>query len=358
MKIVKNTAPYIRRSSSVQRMMLDVLIALIPVVIYAIVEFKLKAVVVLGVSIFVMLLSEFVFVFLTNQIPYDGEKHSFKERIKYAKSKASINNILAPLISAVIYAMIMPATYAWYQIAIGALAGITLGKLLFGGLGSNIFNPAAIGRIVTALCFGSIMKYADVTSINGAFDAVAGATPLAAMAEDLAIINWNSILSLLLGRASGSMGEICKVAILAGGIYLVIRKSADFRTMLATITIFMILMFVAGLKVSDNPLQYMLYQLLAGGLIFGSIFMVTDPVTSPVTRPGRITFGAMVAIIACLIRLFGAYPEGVAFAILISNCFVPVIDYYKWSTNKYSYKHAILWGLMVIIPALIIYFGM
>ena len=358
MKIVRSTAPYIRRSSSVKRMMIDVLIALIPVVIYAIIQYKLKAVMVLGVSIAVMLCAEIVFVFLSNQMSYDGEKHTFKEKVKYAKSQATINNITALLISAVIYAMIMPATYAWYQIAIGALAGITLGKLLFGGLGSNIFNPAAIGRIVTAVCFGSIMKYQDVASINGAFDAVAGATPLANLAEDLAIVNWDTILNLFVGRVAGSMGEVCKIAIIIGGIYLVIRKSCDFRTILATIGTFMVLMLIAGFKVSNNPLQYMLYQTLAGGLLFGSVFMVTDPVTSPVTRPGRITFGAMVAIIAVLIRLFGAYPEGVAFAILISNAFVPVIDYYKWSTNKYSYKHAILWGLMFIIPALIIFFGM
>ena len=367
MKIVRSTAPYIRRNSSVKRMMIDVIIALMPVVIFSIVQFGLKAVMTLGISIFVMLLGEFVFVFLTNQIPYDGVKHKLGEKIKYAKSKATINNITAPLISAIIYAMIMPATYNWYHIALGALMGIVIGKLLFGGLGSNIFNPAAVGRIATVLCFGEFLKYGDPL-INHTTDVLVSGTPLGALTDaftnnSLGMISWKTNLDLFLGFVPGSMGEICKAAILLGALYLIIRKSCDFRTILGTICTFMVLMLVAGLTLKTktnfdvDPFAFMFYQTLSGGLIFGAVFMVTDPVTSPVTRPGRITFGALVAIIAVMIRLFGAYPEGVAFAILISNAFVPVIDYYKWSTNKYNYKHAILWSLMLIIPALIIYFG-
>ena len=117
----------------------------------------------------------------------------------------------------------------------------------------------------------------------------------------------------------------------------------------------MFVMLLAGIKISGvNPLMYMLYQTLSGGLLFGAVFMVTDPVTSPTTRPGRITFGILIGLVAALIRLFGAYPEGVAFAILIVNMFVPVIDYYKWSSNKYSWKHFLVWGLILGLVSLVI----
>ena len=356
MKIVKSNSPYIHRKSSVKRMMIDVLIALIPVVVFSIIQYGLSAVKILGISIVTMLISEFVFVFITNQDPYDGNKRTLKERINTAISKASINNITAPLISAIIYAMIMPAGAKWYYILVGSASGMILGKLLFGGLGSNIFNPAALGRIITVVCFGGKMSYTNPL-INGSFDATAGGTPLSVIATDMTVINYNSIGNLFLGLIPGSIGEICKVAILIGFIYLVIRKSCDFRPTVGMLGSFLIIVIFASLAKGENVLQFSLYHLLSGGLLFGACFMVTDPITSPVTRPGRFTFGICVGVITAFIRLLGAYPEGVAFAILLSNMLVPVIDYYKWSTNKYSYKHAILWSSIIAISSVVIYFS-
>lgn len=350
MRLIKENSPHINKNSSVKRMMLDVLIALIPVVIFAIYEFGFKAVSVLLISVCTMLVSEIVFVFLVNKKPYDGEKQKFKDRIKYAYSKATINNILTPIISGVIYAMIMPAGCSWYITFIGALSGIVLGKLVFGGLGANIFNPAAVGRVITMVCFASKMTYPAV-------DAISGATPLGALANDIGVINFENIKNLLIGTVSGSMGEVSKICILAGGIYLIIRRSADFRVMLAVILSFAFVMFFGGIKSEANTMMYLLYQVLSGGLLFGAIFMATDPVTSPVTRPGRITFGILIGVISALIRLIGAYPEGVAFAILIVNMFVPVIDYYKWSTNKYSWKHFLLWGIILALCCVIVILG-
>lgn len=357
MRLIKENSPHINKDSSVKRMMLDVLIALVPVVVYSIVQFGFGAVSVLLISIASMLLCEFIFVFLTNKKPYDGTKQKFIDRIKYAKSKATINNILTPLISAVIFAMIMPAGVKWYYTLVGAVSGIVLGKLVFGGLGGNIFNPAALGRVITMVCFGSNIAYSAVTPLFGV-DVMSGATPLGALANDLAVVNIDTIKNLFIGTVSGSMGEVSKVCILAGGIYLIIRRSADFRVMLSMILSFALVMLFAGIKLTDNSVIFMLYQVLSGGLLFGAIFMATDPVTSPVTRPGRITFGIMIGLISALIRLVGAYPEGVAFAILISNMFVPVIDYYKWSTNKYSWKHFLIWGLMIAIVVVIVIFGL
>ena len=349
MRLIKETSPYIHRKSSVKRMMLDVLIALLPVVIFAIVINGWNALYVILLSLVTMISSELVFVYLTKQTPYDGYKKTFKEKIKNAYQGATINNIITPAISAVIYSMIMPAGANWYVVIIGALFGIVVGKLLFGGLGSNIFNPAALGRVSVMVCFGSDITY---------LDAVAGGTPLQQLSENLANINNYSLSDLFLGNVPGSMGEVSALLILIGGIYLLIRKSCDWRPMVGMLASFIVLMLVAGFVVEDvNCFKFMLYQTLAGGLVFGAIFMITDPVTSPTTGPGRFTYGIIVGLLAVLIRLLGAYPEGVAFAILLGNMLVPVIDYYKWQSNKVTYKHIILWASFIVSCSLIIVFA-
>ena len=352
LKIIKENSPHIHRSSSVKRMMLDVLIALIPTVIFAYVQFGLKAFKIFAISILTMLLSELIFVFIRSQGPYNG-KTTFKEKWQNFKNTFTINNILAPLISAIIYSLLLPADVSWYVILVGALFGIVVGKLLFGGLGGNIFNPAAVGRVFVMICFGTKLGYFATPLIKGSIDVFASATPLVAN-----IFTWEAIKNLLVGTVSGTMGEVCKITILVGGLYLIIRKSADPRPMLSMILTFMVITLCAGFKVNPaNPLIYMLYQTLSGGLLFGAIFMVTDPITSPTTRPGRITFGILIGAVSALIRLLGAYPEGVAFAILIVNMFVPVIDYYKWSTNKYRLPHFILWTVVIVGVSLVVFFA-
>lgn len=349
MKLIKESAPYIRRKADVKRMMLDVLIALTPITVFSCVMYGWNAIYVLLISIAIMLASEAIFVFLVNKPEYNGSKLTFKEKIKEAYSHYTINNFLAPLISAIIYSLIMPAGSSVWIVIVGALFGIIIGKLLFGGLGSNIFNPAALGRVSASICF-------SFTHQGSRFvDIVAGGTPLAHVNGDITNIQNYKLLDLFIGTVPGAMGEAGKIAILVGGVYLLIRKSADIRAMLSTIFAFAFLMFIAAIKVdSANALNIMLYQLLSGGIIFGAVFMVTDPVTSPTTKFGRILYGTLVASIAVLIRLFGAFPEGVAFAILIMNMFVPVIDYYKWSNPKYNYKQFIALGIIILIMVMII----
>ena len=349
MKLIKESAPYIRRKADVKRMMLDVVIALSPITIFSCVMYGWSAIYVLLISIAIMLASEAIFVYLVNKPQYDGSKKTFKEKLKEAYSHYTINNLLAPLISALIYALIMPAGSQVWVVIVGALFGIIIGKLLFGGLGSNIFNPAALGRVAASICFKLDHKASNMVDI------VAGGTPLAHTNGNIANITNYKLLDLFIGNVPGAMGEAGKIAIIVGGIYLLIRKSADIRAMLSTIITFAFLMLIAGLKVdSANALNIMLYQLLSGGLIFGAVFMVTDPVTSPTTKFGRILYGALVASIAVLVRLFGAFPEGVAFAILIMNMFVPVIDYYKWSSSKYNYKQFIALGVILLAIVVII----
>ena len=349
MKLIKESAPYIRRKADVKRMMLDVVIALTPITIFSCVMYGWKAIYVLLISIAIMLASEAVFVYLVNRPEYDGAKKTFKEKLKEAYSHYTINNFLAPLISGIIYALIMPAGARIWVVVVGALAGIVAGKLLFGGLGSNIFNPAALGRVFASICFSLDYNGSNMVDI------VAGGTPLAHVNGNIANISNYKIVDLLIGTVPGAMGEGGKIAIILGGAYLLIRKSADIRAMLSTIITFAFLMLIAGLKVdSANAINIMLYQLLSGGLLFGAVFMVTDPVTSPTTKFGRILYGALIASIACLIRLFGAFPEGVAFAILIMNMFVPVIDYYKWSNSKYNYKQFVALGVIMLVIVVII----
>ena len=355
MKIIKENSPHIRKGSSVKRMMIDVIIALMPVVIFAFIQYGLNALKLFGISIVTMLAAEFIFCFITLQDPYDGTKHNFKNRLKTCTSKMTINNITAPLISALIYALIMPAGATWYVIFVGALFGIVIGKLVFGGLGGNIFNPAAVGRVFAMVAFGALFKYTMPSAIFNV-DIFAGGTPLASeVLSNSSIFTWEALRDLFFGLTKGSMGEVCKALIIVGGIYLFIRRSADFRPAASMILSFMLIMLIAGFMMkSVNPWIYMLYHTLSGGLLFGAIFMITDPVTSPTTAPGRVTFGLMVGIISAFIRLFGAYPEGVAFAILIANMFVPVIDYYKFSSNKYSFKKILLWLAMIVLAIIVI----
>ena len=360
MKIIKENSPYIHKASSVKRMMIDVLIALIPVLAFAIIEFGINALWVILTSVLVMILAEFVFCLLTKQDPYNGEKKTFKSFFQTPIKKMTINNILAPSISGIIYALILPALSFsgknFYIVVIGALFGIVIGKLVFGGLGGNIFNPAAVGRVFVMIAFGAGIKYATTIHHLGGIDIFAGGTPLTLLNES-SIYTWDAIKTLFVGTVSGSMGEVSKVAIILGGIYLFVRRSADFRPTLAFILTFAIIMLFAGIAVPNvNPGMYMLYNLLSGGLLFGAIFMVTDPITSPTTGPGRITYGVLIGVIVSFIRLFGAYPEGVAFAILIANMFVPVIDYHRFSSSKYSYKKIIIWALLLIISCLIVVF--
>ena len=360
MKLIKETSPYIRRKSSVARMMGDVLIALAPVSIFSMVIYGWRAIYMFLLSLVVMIGAECVFVYLTKQDPYDGTKKSFKEKVKVACSKATINNILAPAISAVIYALLLPAGTNWYIVIIGALIGIVIGKLVFGGLGANIFNPAAVGRVSVLICFGSRLSE-TLKNASGAFgvDVVAGGTPLAQVMTDMTNVNSYSLLDMFLGLIPGMIGETSKVLIILGAIYLFIRRSADFRPTLSALVTFMFLMFIAGLKVDGvNPFTFMLYQTLGGGLIFGAVFMLTDPITSPTTKPGRYLYGIVVAILVVLIRIFGAYPEGVAFSLLIGNMLVPLIDYYKWQTSKINYKHLILWSGLIGACALVLVLGM
>ena len=365
MVIAKESAPHLRRKASVTRMMVDVLIALAPTLIFSFIVYPLKTLIFYLISVAIMEGAEFVFVGLKNMMPADGQKHSFKERFAYAyKGKYNQNNVLTAAISAIIFTLIMPSGAPIYAVIIGALAGIVLGKLVFGGLGSNIFNPAAVGMVFAKICFGG--QYVAQTSnwYVTIPDAVAGATPLGgtegAIYNVVNNMSQYSLKALVLGQVPGTLGEVYVITILVGAIYLLIRRSADIRVMLPYLGLFALLSLVAGLSIyavdgTTNPLRFTAYYFLTGGVLFGGVFMLTDPVTSPINSPSRIIYAMIAAISTIFIRLFAALPEGVGFSILIANMIAVVLDHYEWSNPRYTWKKFLAMGLLVVIPALVIF---
>lgn len=397
MEMIKETAPHIRRKDSLTRMMLDVIIALSPVIIFALCVYKLAALRNLLVGAGTMILCEFVFVLVTNRLPIDLSRKetikneflskkprnsfvlfftplivsliSFSRQIKNGVAHYRLANFLVPLVSGLIYALIMPTStsgsknFIYYPLILGAIFGMTIGKLVFGGTGQNIFNPAAVGMVFAKLCFGSTFTYTStdyftIPTNTGASSesATLAGTPLAPGYTNTTTY---SLLDMLLGKVPGVLGEAFKLAILLGLIYLLVRRAADWRIVFSYIGTFFLLMVFAGIVVrAASPtvevFHFATYELLGGGLLFGAAFMATDPVTSPITRPGRVIYGCLLGISTAMIRLFGAIPEGVAFSLLLANAATPFIDYYKWSTNKFTWKNILIPVVMVVVSIAII----
>lgn len=369
MVFVKENAPHIHRKDSLFRRRLDVLIGLLPVVVASFVYYPLATLRNLLVSVAVRELCEFVFVLITNRIPYDGEKHSVGERFKHRLKGYTINNRMVPLVSGIIYGLIRPVAtnptgFIYFALIVGAVFGMVLGKLVFGGTGKNIFNPALVGRVFSKLCFGS--KYVNSASTTFAPNEVfSGATALDSskfsLANKVFAINSSSLLDRFLGKRPGLVGETCKVAILIGLVYLIVRHTIDWRIPARYIGTVAFRSLIVGTIIyagnknlgASYPFVFMAYQLLSGGLLFGAVFMATDPVTSPLTHPDRLIYGAFLGACTMVIRLFGSLPEGVAFSILMGNALTPVIGYYKWSSAKYNWKNRLTLGLVILIPTLV-----
>lgn len=355
MRLVPQTAPYIRKSVSVKRMMLDVIIALVPVTLFAVIQNGWGAIYVLLISLATMVSTELI----AHGIMHWPDEMKLKEVFTKAgflklKEQYTINNITASVISGLIYALILPAGCNWYVVFIGALFGMLFGKMVFGGLGSNIFNPAAVGRIFAGICFGSQISAAYelspyYTTFTTATVVVSG-TPLT---------NWGYSLSeIFFGQIPGCMGEVSALMILIGAVYLFVRRSADLRAAGSYFLTFAVIMLVATLVeigFKDYTLTKWLSKIFAGGALFGAAFMITDPVTSPTTKYGRIFYGVLAGCITALIRVVGSYPEGVAFSILIVNMLTPTIDYFmRGKPNTYTWKQVVLTASIIVVVGVIV----
>lgn len=238
------------------------------------------------------------------------------------------------ILTGLLLALNVPSTLPLWIIVIGALVAIGIGKMSFGGLGSNIFNPAIVGRVMLLISFPVQMtSYPMPRGAEATLDATSGATPLAIAkgivrgSDGFTMDKLPSLLDNFLGSVGGSLGEVSAVALLIGFAYLLIRKVITWHipvAIIATVAIF------AGIMNLVNPELYAgpLFHILSGGLLLGAIYMATDYVSSPMSNSGMLLYGVMIGIITMLIRLFGAYPEGMSFAILFMNGIVPIINRY------------------------------
>lgn len=238
------------------------------------------------------------------------------------------------LITGILIAFNVPSNLPWWIVVIGSLAAVGIGKLSFGGLGSNIFNPALVGRVFMLISFPVQMTSWPVNNRSG-IDAVTSATPLGIIKEGIAngtpiselSKNLPSTVEMLFGEIGGSLGEISAVLLILGGVYLLFKKVITWHipvSVIATVALVAAVFWLVNPEIYINPL----YHVLTGGLMLGAIFMATDMVTSPMNPKGQIIYGVGIGLITIAIRLFGAYPEGISFAILIMNAFTPLINTY------------------------------
>ncbi|MEW5814924.1 MAG: RnfABCDGE type electron transport complex subunit D [Spirochaetota bacterium] len=232
------------------------------------------------------------------------------------------------LVTGLIFPLVLPPTVPLWVVIIGVVFGVFFGKEVFGGTGRNIFNPALVGRLFITIAFPEIMS----ASWKKPFaDAVTSATPLSVFKTAAEL---TPFLDLLFGRAAGSMGEIFRLGVIAGGIFLMLSKVSNWRIPLSYLLSATVFSFFGNLLIPAK-IAPPLFQLLSGGLLFGSMFMATDPVTSPFTKGGKYIFGIMCGLLTILIRSFSGYSEGVMFSIIFMNAFTPLIDHLVLS---YKYK--------------------
>jgi len=235
--------------------------------------------------------------------------------LKIRKKPSGLSDLSAAL-SGLLLALILPPSTRWYAAMLGSIFAILVGKHIFGGLGSNIFNPALIGR---AFLMAAYPKMLTTFIVPHSVDAITSATPLT-------LIKFSQVVTpvgdLFWGKVSGSLGETSALCLIIGGLYLLIRKIADWRIPLSLIATVVIISFFTPAKGS------VLFHLFSGGLLIGAFFMATDPVTTPVTRRGRYIFGLSCGLLIMIIRYFSGLPEGVMYSILFMNAFTPLINRY------------------------------
>lgn len=306
MNLTVSSAPHIRSGDTTRRTMLDVLIALIPALIAAVILFGLRALVLTVISAAVCVVVELLYCLVTRR-------------------KSTVGDLSA-VVTGVLLAFSLPASCPYWVVAVGDAFAIIVVKGFIGGLGQNVFNPALGGRALIMLFWpATITRYGTeaVDAFNfGAVDIVSSSTPLQTMARPA--LPEASLLDMFLGKIGGCIGEVCTLALLIGLVYLLVRRVISWRIPVAYIGTMAVLTLV--FYKTDNALTWMLYSIMGGGAMLGAIFMATDYVTSPYTRKGKILFALGCGVITCAIRFWGNMNEGVSYSILLMNLLVPFIN--------------------------------
>ena len=309
-KLIVAPAPHVQSAQSTASIMRDVIVALMPALVVSTVVFGMDVLRVVALSVAACVAFEYLI-----------QRFLVRGPLTVSNGSAAVTGVLL--------AFNLPASIPWWIVVIGAFVAIAIGKMTFGGLGKNPFNPALVGRVFLLIAY-PVQMTSFPMPVNGAFDALSGATPLAAVKHGAAA-DVLGVQELLLGNMPGSLGEVAALALLAGFAYLLWRRVIRWHvpvTVLATMAVFAFV-YALGKGMTGAALwQLPLFHVLAGGAILGAVFMATDYSTSPMTVRGGVIFAAGIGVITMLIRLWGAYPEGMSFAILIMNACVPLINKY------------------------------
>jgi electron transport complex protein RnfD len=292
-------------ASSTRRMMVDVLIALAPVVALSLFVFRGYALFQLAVCLGGCLLAELLFTKMR------GQKSTLKD--------------FSAVVTGIILAMSLPGTAPWYVGVIAAFVAVGIGKTIFGGLGMNLFNPAMVGRAFVMISFAGALAASGFEDVRSAVDAISQATPMNAYKMNGVV---TPLTSLFWGTTNGSLGETSALACLLGGLYLIIRRTASWE--IPAGLLFAVLV-IGGIVDLAGPADgwTVLHHILGGSLLFGAFFIATDPVTSPLTPSGKFVFGLGTGVLIMILRLFSGYPEGVMFAVLLMNALTPLIN--RWA---------------------------
>jgi len=308
-------APHVHSGDSVRRNMLLVILALMPAYVVSVIEFGWGAIITAAISIAACVLTEWII-----------GRYLLKEQ------KSTIGDLSA-ILTGLLLAFNLPSSIDWWIVIIGAVVAIGVGKMTFGGLGQNPFNPALVGRVFLLISFPAQMTTWPVAKgfATSYLDAETGATPLYYLKHILKTgeTSWleqlPSLRDAFLGAMGGSLGEISALALIFGGLILIARRVITWHipvSIIATVALFAWIATPAGME----PHVFVGYELLTGGLMLGAFFMATDYVTSPMSAWGKIIFGIGIGFIMMVIRTWGNYPEGMSFAILIMNACVPLLN--------------------------------
>ena len=296
-KLKVSVSPHIHSRVTTQKIMLDVIIALVPAAVAGCIIFGIRSLFVMLTSVAATVIAELLFCLA-------------------CKREITIYDLSA-VVSGLILALSLPVTMPLWQVAVGAVFAIIIAKCIFGAIGPNFANPAVTARVFMIIAFS---KTVAATAVPKGVDAVSAATPLVIL-EGTAEGELPSILDMLIGKRAGAIGETCVIALVIGGIYLMIRRVISWHTPVAFVasTFVFILIFAGDPKTA-------LYHTLLGGLFIGAIFMATDSSTTPTNTLGKVVFGIGAGFITSVIRIWGSLPEGVSYAILLMNILTPYIE--------------------------------
>lgn len=311
-----SASPHVHGDNSVKKIMWGVVYAMVPALLVSIYYFGLDAVRVTLIAVSASIFFEWFF-----------QKYLIKGADTYMDGSAIITGVLL--------AFNLPSNLPWWIIVIGALVAIGMGKMSFGGIGKNIFNPALVGRVFLLISFPVQMTSWPKISpiIDGITDAITGPTPLGIVKEgldagltvDQVMAQVPSFMQQFVGGIGGSLGEVSALAILLGGFYMLWKKIITWEIPLS---ILLSVLIFSGIFWLIDPTQYVnpMFHLLTGGMMLGAIFMATDMVSSPMSRSGQLVFGVGIGLLTVIIRIWGAYPEGMSFAILLMNSVTPLLN--------------------------------